>query len=136
MKLKEIQILYTAITAIDKYDTIVKDSSGKDAIISRAYSFSGKTAWNLAKNRSILKPFVELIQETRNKLIKQVSGGLEQIELSDKDAVQKFLLEINPVLEQEQEVQGLLKIKVEDLKLSENPISPSILEALIPIISE
>ncbi len=136
MKLKDIQIVYTAICALDRQDTIVQDSKGNKSVVSTAYLFSGKTAWNLAKNRSVLKQHVELIQETKNKIIKQITGGKEEIELANQDYVQKFLAEINPVLEQEQEVHGLLKIKVEDLRLSENAISPSILEALMPIISE
>jgi hypothetical protein len=135
MTIQDIQLLYLGICALDKRDAIIKDKQGKEQVVSLPYRFSGKTAWNLAKNRMILKRYVDVLNDTRDQIIKQVSGS-DRIEVSNQEQVEAFSKEIAPVLKQQEKVEGLLKIKIEELNLGENPISPSVLESIASIIDD
>lgn len=137
MKLKtgEIIEIYSALLQLDG-ESISAKNNGADVVIKKPFKFSGKTRWNLAKDITILKKHSEKFNETRDNFIKSLSGGSNQIDQSDKTKLVEFQEQVNAELQKVEDVEGVLKIKIDELKLDENAISSNILSAISLILEE
>jgi hypothetical protein len=115
LKIKKIRELFEALASLDGY-TEYSDGKVKEKVY---YDFSGKTKYNIIKNLNILKRHLENFDKTRDELIKSISGGKDSISQDDKEAILRFNKALSEILETEEEVKGLLKIKFNDLCLDD-----------------
>lgn len=134
LKLKVIDIrnLHAGLSALDGFEKAI-EKEGKTVSIREFYVFSAKTRWNISKNLRIVNQFVTTFNETRDGLIKQISGGA-QIDDTNKEHFSKFLEGIKQIDNQEEEVSGLLKLSFEDLNLEKNQIPSTVLALLDKIL--
>jgi hypothetical protein len=124
LKVKDAKIILNSLLQLDGYEAVVK-IDGNDRIIKKPYDLSGKTRWNIIKDISILERKMLDFEKLRNQLILEISEGKGGIMENEKDKLQKFSDKITPVLMEEEEVDGLLKLTRADLKLdSESDINP------------
>ena len=115
LKIKIIRALFEALVSLDGY-TEFADGKIKEKVY---YNFSGKTKYNIIKNLNILKRYIENFDKTRDELIKSISGGKDSIAQEDKESILKFNKSVAEILETEEDVKGLLKIKFDDLWLDD-----------------
>lgn len=134
MKLSEIRNLFTALSMLDGEQKVVKNK-GQEEVILEPYKFSGKTSWNLVKNKNILKRYTDDYTEVNDKLIRRISGA-ESINKEDPAQVKEYTDETKKLLETEEDVKGILKIKLSELNLDTNHIPISILELLSTIVED
>lgn len=135
LKLKEISELHAALLSLDGYDRIARGAEGQpDQIVHEPYQLGGKVRWNVAKNSGILKQLMDAYNVARNDLVKELSKDGKSIPATDTDALAKFTEEHQKIFEIDHEVSGLLKFNEADLNLDKNPIPPSVLVALMPLI--
>lgn len=128
--------VYAALQNVDVYTQIIKDENGKEKTVSLPYKFSGKARWNMTKALNKLKSVNEDFVKTRDNLIKEASNGIGVIEPSDQAAIRAVTTKLEEILEEEVELSGVLKIKVDDLNLEENPIPVAVLSLLAPILED
>lgn len=133
IKLYKIQVLHAALTSLDGYDTSTKDSKAF-----HHYEYTAKVTWNRRKNLGILRRKIEDIDEERKAIAKKYSDGGEQV-ATDKVAV--FQKEYLALLDQEEEVDGLIQFSEEDFNLYDSKLNPngnkiaaSTLDILEPLI--
>lgn len=115
IKIKKILELYEAFASLDGY-TEIKDGRVSEKIY---YYFGGKTKYNLVKNLNILKRYFDNFEKTRDELVKSISGGGDSIKANESEKLEKFNKELAVILESEEDVSGLLKIKFEALNLDD-----------------
>ena len=141
LKISKICQLYAALSALDGIEEVV-EVNGKNGVIKKPYNFTGKVRWNLAKNLRILKEHVDAFGKVRDDLIKEVSGGEDQISEGDTDKIKRFTAQLAEVNSQEEEINGLLTVTPKDLGLEEeditkvNKIPLTVLDGLGDIIKE
>ena len=137
MKLKtgEIIEIHSALLQLDGENISVKNNN-VDVVLKKPFNFSGKTRWNIAKDITILKKHSEKFSETRDNFIKSLSGGSNQINQGDKTKLVEFQEQVNAELQKVEDIEGVLKIKIEELKLDENAISSNLLSAISLILEE
>lgn len=113
---------------------ILKVYQGITELINKKIVLNIKTSYTLAKNKTILTPFVEVIENEKIKIynkhgVKNDDGTIKvlnkNISALEKDINELFTIE-NKV--------PIVKIKIEEL--AEAEISMDILENLMPIIIE
>lgn len=141
LKISKICQLYAAFSALDGIEEVV-EVNGKNSVIKKPYSFSGKVRWNLAKNMRILKVHVDAFGKVRDDLIKEISGGEDEIKDTDKTKIKAFTAQLAQVNDSEEEVEGLLVLSPKDLGLDDddaktsNRIPLAVLDALSDLIKE
>lgn len=128
--------VYTALQNVDVYTQIIKDENEKDKTVSLPYKFSGKARWNMTKALNKLKAVNEDFVKARDNLIKEASNGAGIIEPSNQAAVREVTTKLEEILQEEVELSGVLKIKISDLNLDENPIPVAVLSLLTPILED
>lgn len=128
--------VYAALQNVDVYTQIIKDENNKDKTVSLPYKFSGKARWNMTKALNKLKSINEDFIKTKDNLIKEASNGVGVIEPSDQTAIRAVTTKLEEILEEEVELSGVIKIKVGDLNLEENPIPVAVLSLLTPILED
>jgi hypothetical protein len=109
---QEIQDVYLGLLALDGYDRVMdKVENEPQKTIKQPYYFEDKVRWNIARNIGILKHFIAISEP--DLFIK---------ELDDSNA----------------EMIGikLLRLKPDELNVKANPIPPSVLDSLSPILIE
>lgn len=134
MKLSEIRNLFTALSMLDGEQKVVKNK-GQEEVILEPYKFAGKTSWNLVKNKNILKRYNDDYTEVNDQLIRRISGA-ESINKEDPVQVKEYTDETKKLLETEEDVKGILRIKLSELNLDTNHIPISILELLSTIVDD
>lgn len=115
IKIKKILELYEAFASLDGY-TEIKDGKVSEKTY---YYFGGKTKYNLVKNLNVLKRHYENFEKTRDELVKSISGGSDSIKADEPEKLEKFNKELVALLDTEEEVSGLLKVKFEALNLDD-----------------
>jgi hypothetical protein len=141
LKISKICQLYAALSALDGVEE-VHEINDKKTIVKKPYNFTGKVRWNLAKNMRILKPHVDDVNKIRDTLIKEVSGGEDQIGEGDKEKIKEFTTKYTEVNSQEEDVEGLLVLSPKDLGLEEedaekaNKIPLFVLDALDVLVKD
>ena len=115
-------------------EEILKVFQGITALVNNKIILNIKTSYTLAKNRTILIPFVQTIEAERIKLYErygiQTEDGDIKVSNENMPNLEKDLKELFSI---ENKV-NIVKIKIEDLQEAE--ISIDILENLMPIIIE
>ena len=123
--------------AVDAKVTVTKPDGSQveeQKIITVPYKMTGKARWNIAKNLRVLKDHIDTFDDAVNELIKSVSKGLGEIDKDDAEGQKSFAEQLRPMVEEEREIVGLLKIPVADLKLDDNDYPPGMLTPLMPLI--
>jgi hypothetical protein len=135
LKLKQEVELFTALKSLDGVDRVVRAEGQPDRIVRESYTFGGKFRWNVAKNLGLLKRSIEAYEEARTALIKSLSPDGVGISVEDKVAFAAFNLEHEKMLNEPDDLPGLLTFSEDDLATDKNPIPPSTLMALMPLIT-
>ncbi len=141
LQIKQALTILAALKSLDSYEKQVGNTSARVP-----YSFNGKVRWNIAKNIGILERVDADTTKARDKIIQQASGGGNSIPSPDsvsedqREKIQaqhtEFAKNLNELLNGEDEIAGLLKIKATDLNLDQNPIPPATLSILSPLIDD
>ena len=136
--------MFMALQSLDGYEQIVK-VNGEDRLIRSAYDFNGKVRYNLAKNIKLLRSHIETFDDVQNALVKELAPETNEIS-REKDPVAygSYINKLNEALEAEEDIEGLHKIKFEDLNLDKkdkndkpvNPIPGTTIAALLHIIED
>jgi len=111
LPVNDIVAIGNALVSLDGYDRSVKDGT-QDRVIKEPYKFSPGVRLTIARDLTAVKAVVADVQAT--------ARGL------DKAAIDKLGLEKQPIV--------LAPILTKDLSLDQNPIPPSVLSALNPVI--
>lgn len=135
LKIDQIIEMYSALLQLDGANKSVKNGES-EVIIKEPYDFPGKTRWNLGKNITVLKRYSDKFNENKDNFIKLISGGKNKIDPKNSEQMVEFQTQLNAELQKMETVDGLLKIKLSDLKLDQNRIGSTILSALEPLIEE
>jgi hypothetical protein len=129
LKISQINELKEAISGLEGTQEV---HDGK--VITKPFKLSGKTRWNLSKNLAILSRKMEGYEKVKNDLLLQISGGSGIIKEAEVEKIAEFTKQVREIITTEEEVDGLLKIKEEELKLDENPIPLAVLSSLSLLI--
>ena len=136
MTVKTANEVYAALQNVDVYTQLIKGEDGKDKTVTLPYKFSGKGRWNLTKSLNLLQALNDDFIATRDRLIKEVSNGTGSIDQNDSVRIREFSQKLEEVLAQEVDASGILKVKVSDLNLDENPIPVAVLSLLTPLLDD
>ncbi len=119
---------------LDGYNKVnPKDGS----IVFIPYDLDDTIRWDIIKNKKILKMDVETYEENRQALIKELSPVEGDVAKESAEKLADFNKRNRAFLNKKVEFVGLLKFnKSGILKDNKNPIAPTILEYLLPIIDE
>lgn len=131
LRLSEFANLHAALRSFDDgFTTLVKSAGGEKAE-KIAYAFNAKTRFAIAKNINTIAASREAVNDARNKLIRQLAkGGLEV----PKEHIPQFNDQLNELLETVEEM-DMEPIDYDELKADDNRIPPSVIAALMPILS-
>lgn len=120
------------LSALDGYNKVTEKET---AVVS--YSFDDSTRWNIGKNKRILRAELDVFEETRVALIKELSPTTSNIAAESPEVQEQFNIRYKELMKRKVPLPGLLKLKKSSLLCeSKNPIPGSVLERLIPIIEE
>jgi len=141
LTVKDAVEVLAGLKALDGFEKVAKVGAGEkttDRVVVEAYKFKPAAMWKLAKNTAALKGLVENYGKVRNKLIKDISGGKDEIAEKDnpdfKAQQAKFMEDISVIVDTEEEVM-IDKLAQSDLNLDVNSnIPPSVLVSLLPIM--
>ena len=134
LKLTQIRDVNLALSQLDGYNKLTKDGDN-EKVIFISYDFDAKTRWNIARNLTILKSYIEDFDKVRTSTIKSISGK-QSIDKEDVSGLEKFTDEINKVLTSEVELEKIFTFKKESFKIDKNPIPSSLLTMLQPVIED
>lgn len=129
MSNREILKLHEGLIALDGI-------ASKDGSVVR-FEFDDNISWNLAKARAIVERAIEVHQRERNKL-KAKYGVVDKMALTAENApkVATFIEKNDVLLDQTNELTGILRFKRSDLQKHGNKIPPGVLMQLMPLIDE
>jgi hypothetical protein len=106
------------------------DGIAKDGIVT-PYKFTGDGLVNMIKNRVKLRPIIQAINEVHDRiLIQYLPVGQKKLE-PNTEARHVFDAQWNEFLGKESDVIEFLPIAFADLNLTENAISPSVIDTLV-----
>lgn len=135
LKLREVAELYSALKSLDGTDRVVHVENQPDKVVREPFFFGGKTRWNIAKNLGILKHSIDAYEVARTDLIKSLSKDGAGIAVGDTEAFGKFNVEHEKMLNAVEDLSGILKLSEDELNTDKNPIPPSVLMVLLPLIA-
>lgn len=132
MKMREAIALLPALTSLDGRQRVVLDG-GVEKIVTEPYRFSANTRMAIARNVAALQAEQVSFNAARNGIIMQMSGGAGKV---PDDKVPAFQAELLSLMEADCDGVSMRKISEADLNLAENPIPPSVLAELMPILAD
>lgn len=146
LKTIEAAELFGAIRALDGYERPIKDQHG-ERMAKEVYKLSspGPTRMKLALNFAALKPVAEAFDRTRQQVVFDHPPPELPAASADFDKVkhQRASWEREKNLTEAVTSQGEVKVEVDlqtlkwgDLNPAENPIPPSVLATLLPILTD
>jgi hypothetical protein len=107
---------------LDGYDDVANDSNGKPKAIRRMFEL-GALRLDIALNSNKLKPIVQGLEDARNALITELSGGGKELTVADNPTgFARLESEVRKMLLAEHDV-DLKQMKRSSLKLDVNPIA-------------
>ncbi len=144
LQTKDIIALFQALTDLRGSPTIIVNSRGVKEVVNEPYDLGPKFKWNAAKNRNILRRFVEqhdeAVMEFRAELTK-IRRELAASKDSPQDNAVRLQVEMDRINEEirtlskgEEEVPGLLMMPATGLNLKTSRIPPTVIEELMPLI--
>ena len=122
-------LIYNGLIQLDGYDDVCRDGA-TEKTCRRIYKFGGGARISIATNLAEAKRIVTAYTDARNALIAQYANGSNKV--PDED-IARFNADDRKALNATVDV-VFGRIKRDDLKLDENPIPPSVLSLIIPII--
>lgn len=134
LKVSDLLALQQGLAAFDGQQKIVPQGDAPAKVALTPYELSGKVRWVIAQDLAALQPQAKAADEARNALLKQIGGDSGTIAATDALKVSKFTAAYNEVLAQVVTVE-LTKLALADLKLDANPLPPTVLANLSPIIT-
>ena len=122
-----------ALNALDSHDQVIKDGS-VEKVVKVPYQLSGQVRLAIAQDLTKLKAVVADFQTARNGKIAELAPDGKTIP-PGSDLEQKFGRELTEMLGVKQDL-DLTKLSVKDLGLesANNPIPPSVLSELSPLL--
>lgn len=140
----KIRDLLNAHNQLDGHHEVVEQLGQRISVL-KPYDFSAKTRWNITKNIKTLRKYVEEANDERDKILKRISEGTNEIDgTKEPEKHRLFSKEVGEIEEIEVEVYGLLELKVtgllnddmaeEAFKKSSNPIPSTVLASLAPVL--
>jgi hypothetical protein len=130
MKIREILTAAAALNALDGYTKVVKDG-GLDKAVTVPYEFTANVRFSIAKNIAALGPVLRTFESSRKALIKQFSDGGNEV---PADAMAAFSEAPSELLDRDEEVSSA-ELSQADLNLERNPIPPSVIAGLMPLLA-
>lgn len=125
----------SGLLALDKYEKVIKDGAGEKTVTVQ-YKL-GVARFAVARAISVLRPVAEDVEKARLGLLAEVTGGKPVQPNSEQLA--RLNDEYAKVLSRPCSVE-IPKLKLADLRPgdgpNDNPIPPSVLASLLPIIEE
>ena len=134
LKVSDLLALQQGLAAFDGQQKVVLQGDAPAKVVLTPYELSGKVRWVIAQDLAALQPQAKAVDEARNALLKQIGGEFGTIPSTDTARISKFTAAYNEVLNQSVTVE-LTKIALADLKLDANPLPPTVLSSLTPIIT-
>ena len=134
LKVSDLLALQQGLAAFDGQQKVVPQGDAPAKVVLVPYELPGKTRWAIAQDLAAIAPALKAADEARNALLKQIGGEAGTISSSDTVRISKFTAAYNEVLNQVVTVE-LTKIPSADLKLDANPLPPTVLASLTPIIT-
>jgi hypothetical protein len=131
MKIRDILMLAQALQTLDGYTKIVRDG-GQDKPIHAPYEFSGNVRFAIAKNINAIAPVNRAFSEARNALVRQFSSGGEEVPAA---AMPGFDAAVKELLDRDEDIQ-ILPLSQLDLNLDKNPIPPTVVAGLMPLLGD
>ncbi|MBY0255157.1 MAG: hypothetical protein K2X54_27855 [Methylobacterium organophilum] len=131
---RELGSLHAALRALDGYERVVRDPSG-ERVVRAAYTLDGLTRLAIADNMAAIEEVSATFEKARVGLLREHTGGADSFEATPEGeaAAQAFSEAVAPLFELEREIR-VVPIPIASLKLDANPIPPSALSALRPIL--
>jgi hypothetical protein len=131
MTVEQVVYLSDALSKLDRYDAVCKDG-GSEKACQKLYNFGPGARWTISLDLAEAKRISAAYYLARNALVAQYADGGNKV---PDDKFQKFQADDRLILDKPADVSfGMLRR--DDLKLDENPIPPSVLAALVPIIEQ
>jgi hypothetical protein len=128
LKNSEIVQLDTALKQLDGCNQIAADGSK----VFVPFKLGVKAQYAILKNKRVTEPLVADLQKLKQTMFDAIAvDGKVQ---SDDPAYLKFMRDFDGILADSQEV-ALHQFAVSELNLESNTISPSILSALMPVLT-
>ena len=122
---------YKALGALDGFQKAVGER-----IAFVPYKLTDETRRRIAKNRRVLKPYIDEHQEQQLAVIREVSGGESHISEKDEAAMGAYNARMFELGRETEDVELVHIAEAELLAGEKNPIPPSVLEDLAPITDE
>lgn len=136
LTIKEANIVFEGLKALNGKQIAV-EVDGKKRVVTQGYKFKGKIIYALAKNIRIFETQYKAYNQDRDKIIETISGGAKEIDPKNVEQLNQFLEQVNNLENDEVELKGVLRIKLDDLNLDENSdIQPFVIASLLSIIDE
>lgn len=125
------------LRAFDGYKKIVPSTNPgvPDQIVIVPYELSGRTRMAIAENLSALKPTIDAFEIANGNLSKSFGKNGADVDQKDQEAMAKYIAELTQILKRPVSV-NLVKIPLADLNLDHNPVPPSVISALAPVIAK
>lgn len=139
IRIGDILSILNALNALDGYNSPTATEADGKTVAKVPYGFDAGTRWNIAKNKKILVKELELAEEQRQGLVKELSPVNLDVSKEPAEVQTAFQARYREFFATETAPAGLLALKRAKLLPEtgpQNPIPPSTLEALMPIISE
>jgi hypothetical protein len=133
MTVEEAVRLSQGLAALDGYDRTIEGPDG-ERTVREFYKFEPLVGLAVARNANSLEPVARAYQDARNRLIRKHAGGGFKVDPGTQEAV-AFAEDDRKILAAEETV-ALVPIREADLKLDVNPIPPSVLGLLLPLLDD
>lgn len=137
LKIKELEPACKAFRKLDGYDRVIT-LDGKEVVIWVPYQLGGKTRYSISKNIRILAGRIEDFQKSKDGVIKEVTGGGNIIRRDETEKIDAFVKKVAALMEEEDEIEGLMQLTLADLKLDQdediNPIPSEVINGISSFI--
>lgn len=100
------------------------------------FKFSAKVRYSLAKNLRIFRTRTDDVIQARNQFVRSHVPPGEKTPEQGTPEFEKLDTELRAFLQESEEVDGVMKLTLNDLQLDLNPVPISVLCALGPLVVE
>lgn len=138
IKTKDLETYYhSMVTLLDGPLRPTVTADGKTHVTRKPFKLSGKTRIKLTEVLTKLRLAIETFGEVRTQLIKQVTGGEEELDEKNEAQLKEFQKEIRITLNQEVPFGDLTSsVELSDLKLDDNDIPGTVLDRVMGFLSK
>ena len=133
LTVQQILAASAALKALDTYERVVREGSN-ERVVREPYRFGGAVRMALARIQAGLRVHADAFDAAHDALVREISGGEAQIRPEMHGQQARFREEIGKVLAATHAL-DLPALTEADLRLDDNPLPPSVLVALLPLLS-